>query len=385
MAPLATQLLSALRVALRDAPTGATQLRVDSTAAGPVVLRLVAPTGDLVVCTVAQRAPAPRKGQLALPFGGAPADTAAPAPLLPSATVAEPEVRVSIAEAKWDALDDTARGLLSETHRGHEIDWQGAVGFVTALVPADALAALRGACEGYGVTLHEGALPPEPPSATVAEPADDRGADLGEDGDEFPDGEPYATLSVPRNLVRRYADALGDIALWQADPDGDDGTLFRVVSRAQYDAIGAATVAIPQHLWAAVVVQVLAVDAVAAAVDAATREEAPAPETKPAKKSRASKKAAPDAPPAATLYRDQPHPIADAARAAIASRGDVIVSVLPDSTTSSLARGVRESDVSWIARRDFRREVEHMGHTGTVHRIYHGDRCTWDSREGGQP
>lgn len=90
---------------------------------------------------------------------------------------------------------------------------------------------------------------PEPGDTAAAEPtsdsatvADDRGADFGEDGREYPDGPPYAELRVLRGDWLHYRRALGDVVGgahhgdWR--PDGDHRTL--VVSRSQLDRIRAA-------------------------------------------------------------------------------------------------------------------------------------------------
>lgn len=77
--------------------------------------------------------------------------------------------------------------------------------------------------------------PPEPAAAPPATVADD----LGEDGREFPDGEPYAELRVVRSDWLHHRRALGDVVGgahhgdWR--PDGDHRTL--VVSRSQLDKI----------------------------------------------------------------------------------------------------------------------------------------------------
>lgn len=81
--------------------------------------------------------------------------------------------------------------------------------------------------------------PPAPPARSPATVADDLGADLGEDGREYPDGEPYAELRVVRGDWLHYRRALGDVVGgahhgdWR--PDGDHRTL--VVSRSQLDKI----------------------------------------------------------------------------------------------------------------------------------------------------
>lgn len=107
--------------------------------------------------------------------------------------------------------------------------------------------------------------PPEPPARSSATVADDRGADLGEDGREYPDGPPYAELRIVRSDWQRYRRALGDVqgGAHQGDwrPDGDHRTL--VVSRSQYDAIRGAMVEPGCGAWDKVKVTLLGDDALA--------------------------------------------------------------------------------------------------------------------------
>lgn len=100
--------------------------------------------------------------------------------------------------------------------------------------------------------------PPAAPARFSATVADDRGADLGEDGREYPDGPPYAELRIVRSDWQRYRRALGDVVggahqgSWM--PDGDHRTL--TVSRSQYGAIRAAMLEHP-GAWGKVEVALL--------------------------------------------------------------------------------------------------------------------------------
>jgi hypothetical protein len=108
----------------------------------------------------------------------------------------------------------------------------------TVVEPVSALPAPISLAQQSAFDAYEAAYP-YPEKVTLG-PADDRGADLGEDGREYPDGEPYATVSVTRAVWQRYRRALGDDALWGPDPD-DAGRRIRTVSKSQhYDLQGAA-------------------------------------------------------------------------------------------------------------------------------------------------
>lgn len=186
--------LAALKGVLRELPDGASGFRVEPGALGYVTVQLQGPSGPLVVCTVAQRV-APRGAARQL--------------TIDDAIAARQDVRAA-----------------------------------AAAPPAPPAPAAD--------------TPPEPPARSPATVADDRGADLGEDGREYPDGPPYAELRIVRSDWQRYRRALGDVqgGAHQGDwrPDGDHRTL--TVSRSQYDAIRAAMLEHP-GAWGKVEVALL--------------------------------------------------------------------------------------------------------------------------------
>lgn len=63
---LATRAIDAIRAALRGVPEGAVEVRIDEARFCYTTVRLCAPTGDLLTCTVARRQDAPRSRQLTI-------------------------------------------------------------------------------------------------------------------------------------------------------------------------------------------------------------------------------------------------------------------------------------------------------------------------------
>lgn len=197
--------LAALKGVLRELPDGASGFRVEPGPSGYVTVQLMGPHGPLVACTVAQRV-APRNASRQLTIDDALAArqdvrAAAAAPPAPPAPAADTPPEPAAASPATVADD-------------------------------------RGAAQPvYAVGPRVG----RPIFSTLAQD-DDRGADLGEDGREYPDGEPYAELRVLRGDWLHYRRALGDVVGgahhgdWR--PDGDHRTL--VVSRSQLDRIRAA-------------------------------------------------------------------------------------------------------------------------------------------------
>lgn len=148
-------------------------------------------------------------------------------PTVAAAPAVVPTVRVWIAEAVWDALDDGMRGYLGaievEDADGgavgtQAIEWDGRVGFVTAMVPQGApLNTLRLVCRDADIDLHVGDEAPAAAPAPSSLDLSDLNEPFGPDsfgGSDFPDPLPRAPEPVAAPVFRQRVLIVSDAGDW---------------------------------------------------------------------------------------------------------------------------------------------------------------------------
>lgn len=146
-------------------------------------------------------------------------------------------VRVWVREEEWDTLSDEIREEMSEPIGGSPVEWEGRVGFVTALVPdAEVRTTLRGMLRACGCKLHEGDDPPAVPPKPSKKPRTKK--------------PPHAPPVEPSTRCETIADVDAMIARDDADAVARESHPIRalIVHDAGADSLGARK---GLHAWSA--------------------------------------------------------------------------------------------------------------------------------------